>query len=262
MQIVADTHIHLYPCYDIGASFAFLQSSLNAIDSKAIHLAFLTERHDCNFFSRLTSHQFEKELSGAGFSLEKHDNVLHLNSSAGNMFVFAGRQIVTRERIEILSLTAETVIPDGLAAQVVIEKILEAGALPVVPWAPGKWFFSRRSVVENLLQRYRPGELFLGDTTLRPNLYQTPLLMRKARRKGISVLAGSDPLPFAGEERLLGRYLTLFSGEFNHQQPLESIRVLLKTPDIKFQCRGKRCSIFEVLIRLFKNSRSRMNNGG
>jgi hypothetical protein len=51
MQIVADTHIHIYPCYDLNRSLESLIQNLSNMNDKAISAAFLAERHDCHFFS-------------------------------------------------------------------------------------------------------------------------------------------------------------------------------------------------------------------
>lgn len=255
MKVVADTHIHLYPCYDRNRALAQLQSSLQGIDQSAYHLAFLAERFDCSVFSELAS----AEQSGAWRvqKISNQDNVLLLESQDTALYLFAGRQIVTRERIEILALTTDTRIPDGLTAPETVESVLREGALPVLAWAPGKWMFTRKQVVKDLLTRFAPDELLLGDTSLRPTIWPEPFLMREARKKGFKIVAGSDPLPFAGEEAMMGRFVTTVSGNFDPNLPVDSVRDLFRRSESGFRREGRRCSLMQTLTRLYKNIQSK-----
>ena len=70
--------------------------------------------------------------------------------------------------------------------------------------------------------------LRLGDTTLRPMLWPEPRLMRLARKRGLAaVIPGSDPLPFAGEERYAGTYGFIYQGAFDASQPVAAIGRML-----------------------------------
>jgi hypothetical protein len=127
----------------------------------------------------------------------------------------------------------------------------------VIPWSPGKWYFGRKRVVRRLLDRFGPQRLLVGDTPLRPMGYPEPLLVRHARREGFRVLAGSDPLPFAGEERQLGRYVTLFSGAaFNPHRPSDSVRGML-TSGAQGRSVGRRALPLALVVRLWRNQRAR-----
>jgi hypothetical protein len=234
VTLYADTHVHLYPSYDLPAALAALGANLarGAARSDArFAAAFLTERRDCRLFAGLRS----GDLRPAGGPFEVRpgsdpETALLVRADRVVAHLFAGRQIVTAERIEILALATLAEIPDGRPAGWVVDAVLAAGGVPTVGWSPGKWWFARGRIVRELLRSRRPGELLLGDTAMRPAGSPEPRLMREGRAGGFSVVAGTDALPFAGEEGLLGSYGSLFEGAFDPGRPLASVRELLRTP--------------------------------
>jgi len=241
--MVADTHVHIYPCYDFPAALASLVANLARLAAgEAVSAAFFTERHDCRAFASLQ----DGSLPAAGRDLEvrslEEGAVLLATGGGAEVYLFAGRQLVTAERIEVLAVAMPADLPDGQPALKMVEAVLAAGGVPVIGWSPGKWSLSRGHVVRELLRRFKPGDLLLGDTALRPTPCPEPRLMREARRRGLAVIAGSDPLPLPREERLLGTYATVFQGPFDAAQPLESARRLLRSPAAVVGTRGARSS--------------------
>ena len=210
MTVIADTHVHIYPFHDrtalIDGAFRRLAALAPAAGARALCL---TERHDCHAF---------RELPG--------DRVETNAVTWGDGRIFAGRQIVTRERLEVLALTIEADIPDGQPIADVLPRIRELGGVPVLSWAPGKWFFKRGDVMRNLIKNSTPGDFLLGDTSLRPTVWPEPCLMCSARKKGFSIVAGSDPLPVPGEEKYAGTYATIIEGNFDAAKPVSSMRSL------------------------------------
>lgn len=260
MRLIADTHVHVYPCYDIWQALHSLRKNLSYLDEQAVCMAFLAERSDCNFFS-----EFEKKVAGflsTEMEIHRLDSVLHLQEPHyPDLYLFPGRQVVTRERIEILSLTVDPRIVDGLPAREVIEKIRRENGVPVLSWAPGKWFFKRKKVVQDILDVTPPGSLLIGDTTLRPTCWPRPLLMGRAVSKGFTIISGSDPLPFAGEEQVMGRYGISLDSDFDPDNPVESIRSLLSRPGLKTSLVGKRGGLLSTFRRLLKNDRLKKIDG-
>jgi hypothetical protein len=129
--------------------------------------------------------------------------------------------------------------------------------VPVLNWAPGKWFFRRGEIVRELLGTFSSDQLRVGDTTLRPTVWGEPPLMRWAAGNGFAVLAGSDPLPFPGEEAYLGTYASVFECLFDADRPVTSVRECLLSPSVRVQRCGKRCGPLSVLARLVKNAVSK-----
>jgi len=225
-RVVADTHVHLYECYDIGRALRCLHGRLGGVDSGAERLAFLAERGDCDAFADI----LEKRLLVDGFDVDpgSGDGTLVLRAQDGSrLWLMAGRQVVTAERIEILGLALTQSVTDGLSAEDTVLAVREGGGVPVVAWALGKWLGARGSVVRSLIDRCQPGDIVVGDSSLRPASWRAPALMRRARARGLPVVAGSDPLPFAGEETWMGAYVSVYDGGFDVAAPLASARRLL-----------------------------------
>ncbi|HBA82484.1 MAG TPA: hypothetical protein DCZ95_00165 [Verrucomicrobia bacterium] len=242
--IVADTHVHFYPCYNF-------QQVWKACVSSSVQALFLAERFDTHYFRQFQNGQHP---FGEGVSLQLvpgGDAVLFSDRNGYEVLIVAGRQIVTKERLEVVALTVDPDIPDGRPTEEVLAAIHEAGGLPLLNWAPGKWMGPRGQIVASLLDRSAPGSLFVGDTTLRPAGCPDAVLMRYAARRGLSILAGSDPLPFPGEESRVGRYGVSFEAAWNPEAPVDSIRKSLAASDAKIRRIGRRDSIVSVFRRLW-----------
>lgn len=261
-SVVADTHVHLYPWYDLGAAVGGLIRRLGSFDGTLPPAAFLTERSDCRYFSDIREGKVESAVEGNEFHPGDEEGVVFLTKGGKvTLYLFAGSQIITGEGIEILALMSGGRIRDGLAADEVVAAVHEAGGIPVLSWAPGKWLFGRGKVVKKLLDRSSPGKLLIGDTTMRPSLAPEPLLMQRARKEGYSVVAGSDALPFPGEEKYLGTYASRIAGPFDPDRPWESFRRLLASPESFKGEVGRRCGIGESIRRLYLNRRARKAGG-
>ncbi|MCK5849860.1 MAG: hypothetical protein KAH23_03015 [Kiritimatiellae bacterium] len=256
MKIIADTHLHVYPCYDEELAVHNLFDNLTKIAPDAVKVAFLAERSDCSWYQDIKQ---AGTLSG-GVTVETigNENVLILRKEDACLYLFPGRQIVASERVEILSLMADVAGLDGMSSDRIVEDVISGGGFPVLSWAPGKWMFSRKEKVKKLIGMSEQGTLLLGDTTLRPILWGEPLLMRFARSKGIATVAGSDPLPFADEEKYMGCYATVFDAPFDEKHPVSSMKAALTTSGSVITSIGRRCGPFEVFLRLVKNARSKL----
>lgn len=253
MRIAVDTHLHIYPRHDPGRALGALRTGLSAARAD-VNVACFTEGRDCRFFEGLRS--------GAGslpdgWTMRGGDGLSALLVGPGGFGVWlcAGRQIVTSERVEVLALVTDGDFRDGRPAAETVEAVVASGGLPVLAWAPGKWFFRRGRVVERLLAGFGPDKLALGDSSLRPTLWPTPRIMARARKGGVRVVAGSDPLPVAGDERWAGAYFTLFDGAFDPQRPAASLLKLLKSGRIT-GFGGRRGGPLETLRRLTAHARA------
>lgn len=269
MLLVADTHVHLYGFYSLEVACRAALGNLrraHAAGGAAAHPGeavayglFLTERHDCHAFKALRSRAPQPGWAGEVEALAGGSVLRLVPEAGGSLFLFPGRQIVTRERLEVLALTVDDPIPDRLPMAEAIERVRAAGGVPVIPWSPGKWFFGRGRIVADALQRAEPGTLAVGDTWLRPVGWPEPSLMRSARQRGLALVSGSDPLPFRGEERRAGACGTVLEVEDRDwaTHPLEAVRRALLTGGSTWRGIGRRGSIPAVALRLWKNARSR-----
>lgn len=252
-MLVADTHVHVYPAYQAAAALTAAYDQLNKLCHRptTFHAGlFLTERNDCQFFSDLQSNQ--RVPSGFRVETTGEPEVLALWHEQRNirLLIFAGSQIVTSEGIELLCLVSTRTVASGLPAGQTLDLIRKDGGIPVVSWAPGKWWFNRGRVIQTIITSHKNHPLLFGDTIMRANGYPAPGLMKQARRAGIPVVAGTDPLPFRGDEFVMGTY-GITSHAFNPDQPATSARSLLSNGE--FIVTGRRNNFATAARRWLKN---------
>jgi hypothetical protein len=260
MRVVADCHVHLYDRFDLGAALHTLARNLDQLDREAVQVGFLTERPECHFYDTirdtspksLDGHYEIDVLPGGGV-------LALLEGGTTELLLVAGRQIATAERVEVLALATTASFPDGQPLADTLRLVQESGGVPVLSWAAGKWLGGRGRAVKALLDGGAPGRLLLGDSSLRPTKWQDPDIFREAVQRGFTLLAGSDALPVAGEERYLGQYASLFEMAFDSAQPLASIQASLSALAADNAQRvGVRCGLAEVMSRLWRYHASRM----
>lgn len=196
-----DTHAHLYDCY---SSKIWCESALRNLGadcgSKAVVCVVDREGQDSLARLRIEVPQFGewREIwDGDGGEI-----VL----SHGSVTVVRGVQYVSSERIEVLGLAVGRSLSDKLPVSEYIEIINQEDGIPCLPWSPGKWFGKRGRVIRELLARYSPREVTVGDIAIRSRFGPPSLILRDAQRRGFSILAGSDPLPRLDDQALVGAY--------------------------------------------------------
>jgi len=224
----------------------------------------LTDRSDCRtndmlggvdpdeFLVECVGGQAAPQASQAGGQATPQAWRVQSVATGEEMYLVAGRQVITRERIEVLALCVAEAPPDGQPSGSVIEAIHAVGGVPVLSWSPGKWLGKRGRLIRALMDQYGPGVVALGDTTLRPACFPVPGIFRYGTRHGFRVLAGTDALPCAGEEAWLGSYASRFDGEFDRTAPRESMQDILANRPVDGP-RGRRKDLFSVATWLILN---------
>ncbi len=241
-MIIADTHLHLYPHYDLATAVRDCVVRMSALAPGATCAGYLAERSGCRVFRALMDGGGGTFAEGVAVESMSDGRSLALRGGFGAapLYISPGRQIVTQERLEILCLSSDAEIPDGLPAAETVGRIREVDGVPVLTWAVGKWLFRRAKVVRSLLDSFGPGELLVGDSAMRPVFWPTPAPMRTALRRDYSVIAGTDPLPARGEERVMGRYASLFDAELDPGNVGASLRNALLIGAAGIKCVGNR----------------------
>lgn len=253
---ILDTHLHLYPEYDLTQAFNTLLDNTSQYGEDVSRVACLAERHDCQYFQQLSTGEIL--LDDFTFSSEvANELTLKRNRDSLEITLLPGRQVITKENIEILALACPEMIDDQQPAIDIIYQINQLGRVPVIAWSPGKWFTRRGELVKKLISQLEHRDFLIGDTTLRPYGWGTPNLMKKARNLGFTVVAGSDPLPFTGEEAWLGAYHSVVksSSKYGATELLHEIKQ--GNDDIKCVNKGRRTHIFNLFQRLQKNAASK-----
>lgn len=261
MLLVADTHVHLYPCYRLDSAVAAATGNLNrwlTLNplrqlSQQVKLVCLTERHDCHFFYDLHGRCGDNVGAYSIRSTEEDDSLQLVAGSGESLFLLAGRQIISAERLEVLALTRDLELEDGMPAGELINTILDSDAIPVLPWSPGKWLGKRGRLVSRLLREYATGVVLVGDIPIRPWWWLTPPQIRFAQKLAIPVLGGSDPLPFATEERMIGSYGVVTEAIFDQHRPGDSFRQAVRGMGSRYELCGTRGSTYQLFRRLIKN---------
>jgi len=210
-SVFVDAHVHIHDCFDIDrfldAAAMNLHTHVPGESSRAPRFVLcLTETRGANKFADLLGRAgspadgWQVRPGGSSRSL------IATHSRLGEIEVVAGRQIVTAEKLEVLALGTRHEWDDGLPAETVIRSVLEAGAIPVLPWGFGKWLGRRRRVIESLIEKFDDGSVYLGDNGGRSAVLPTPPEFALAQARGIQVLPGSDPLPFESEYSRAGSF--------------------------------------------------------
>lgn len=249
-MMIVDTHVHLYPDYDIGAILRLCSERLHKLAPDAVPVACLTERHDCHFFKEIQENGLPDNKSIIG--IEKPDDKQSLLFRFGDgvppLFLIPGRQIATQERIELHCIGKDAVIPDGDTAIQTARRILEIDAVAVLPWGVGKWLFKRSHIIEKLLDTFSPKELRIGDSAMRPWFWPEPRPMQKAADSGYTILAGSDPLPHEHNGQWVGQYATILNHPFDQGHPSRSVISALQKGNATKT--GKRPGVFSFPKRM------------
>jgi len=258
--LAIDGHVHLYPIFDLARAIETGRKNLlkfaektNATE-KVVPVWLLVERSDTDMFDELRKIG-QKNENENGFSFEQIDSVTIAVKRENKriLFIFAGRQLVTAENLEVLSLISDFNLADRAASlEETIDLIGQNQGIPALNWAPGKWFAARGKIVEKAIEENESDKFFIGDSTMRNTLWPTPKLVKKAKKKGFVMLAGSDPLPFSGEEKMISSYSFLIEGDFSEKNPAESMRKILRENRGSIRIVGKRNNPFAFVLRQYK----------
>jgi hypothetical protein len=219
--------------------------TINNQEQTIFRMACLAESGNNDFFHSLAGRDFN------GFQVaegpEKNCRGVKRDGKE-ELCLLAGRQIVTKEKLEILGIGIEEKIADGCSAEGLIELIINKGGIPVLPFSPGKWFFERGKIACKLVERYSK-TLVIGDSFLRPRGWPEPRIMRLT---GENILPGSDPLPMPGEEKYAGRCGFVYRGTFDRKRPLAMLKEILASHPSQIMPAGRRGSPLNVAIRLIR----------
>jgi hypothetical protein len=126
-------------------------------------------------------------------------SIVARRSDGESIIIVAGKKIITEENLEVLALVTNTAFDVGIPLVEILDQIKINDAIPVIPWAVGKWIGKRGRVIKDLLDNTTEPDFFLCDNGNRPIFWPRPTLFDYAENKGFRVLAGSDALHFASE---------------------------------------------------------------
>lgn len=231
-MVILDTHAHFYPVYSAGD---FLHAALSnferhgGADAAACRLLCLVDPSGLATDAFLT--ETVRTHHGWTFACTGSRGAVQARAADGrDLYLLPGRQIVSRENLEILGLncrmdTADRRFP--LAG--LIDAIRAAGGVPVIPWGVGKWTGARGAIVRSLIQTRR--DFFLADNGNRLRGSPVPALLSEGRKQGIPVLSGSDPLPFPGESGRIATHGVRVDIASPPSDPVEAFHAAMAQPE-------------------------------
>ncbi len=187
------------------------------------HIQYMIQSNPDKIFS---ADQWELKLT------DEDASILAENNEGISIFLCAGQQIVTKEKLEVLSLLNTTRVADGKTLNHTIKEVTEQGGLPTLPWGVGKWLGNRGKLVDALVLNHGSTPLFLGDNSGRPKLWSHVPQFTLAKQHNIPILRGTDPLPVKKQKKRGGDFGFIISGDFNINKPAESLRHKLLQEDL------------------------------
>jgi len=236
--VFVDSHVHYYPCFDksklIASAIGNFESAASELGRTArpVGTLIFVENQGSRELSRFTGEvQKDKADPWEIAATSEKSSLTVFRDGVRRLVLLAGRQIRTSESLEVLAIDCSEDIPDGRPIRETLELLYGVGAIGVVPWAFGKWWFGRGRLVNALIEEETPGRFFLGDNGGRPHLTPRPEQFRRAQKRGIQVLPGTDPLPLPGEETRIGSYGFVVCGPMDYDRPGESLKRLLNDPE-------------------------------
>ena len=210
--VLVDGHVHLHRKFDLATVFD--QAARN-FRSRAGTFGFTGQFFGCLFMAESAGVNRFEELAGeTGHSLGRWSirsdawgkSIVAICSGEPTLVLIAGRQIRTREGLEVLAIGCTQHFGEGDAFDVVVARTIAECSLCIVPWGFGKWTGHRGALVKKLMRSAAADKIYLGDNGGRLQWRRPPELFAIAEEQSIPVLPGSDPFPFARDAGRLGSY--------------------------------------------------------
>ncbi len=222
---LVDAHVHLQPCFDVERFLDAAAANLRHARQRAglthtvIGCLLLADDAPYTQYARL------RAASGlTRWRIEQADEPTSLRAKGdgepgASLLIVAARHVVTAERLEVLAVNTRAELADGQAFDATLRQVIDKAGQAIVPWGMGKWLGSRGRRVGRAIDGASDGRLLLGDNAARPRGLPPPTLFRHARRRGIAIVPGSDPLPLPEEVHSVGSYGFILPGQLQPDAP-------------------------------------------
>jgi len=232
--LFVDAHVHIYDVYDLDAlfdsaveNFGRAARAAGVAELPRESMLLLTETARDHAFDALASGERSPARWRIATTAEPAVLRAYLDPQT-SIWLVAGRQVATREDLEVLALGTTRRFPDREPIEVSLAASEESAALTALPWGFGKWWGARGGIIERLMRAPRKSAIFLGDNGGRLSMSTRPRLFRVGERSGLKVLPGTDPLPFRGQERRVGSFGMMLPDWDSRGRPLEQLTARLR----------------------------------
>ncbi|WP_299567647.1 hypothetical protein [uncultured Sulfitobacter sp.] len=248
--MLIDGHVHLYPDVDRHAFFSTAAANLTMAGKQAG-----VDPGPCVLLMAETPQEtsFDDLTAGRGVPTGWQAAVLPGGPPAIRMegpeaqvvVLIPGRQIITKERIEVIAVGYRGTALDDRSLDHVLATLRAEQRPAILPWGAGKWLGGRGARIAALVSGGLPKGVFLGDNGGRPVGWPAPGVFRAAG----PVLPGSDPLPVPGGWRDVGRYGFFLPGVIDPAHPTRAVITALLTLTQQPTVIGRRISMPAFALR-------------
>ncbi len=230
--VLVDFHVHIHDIYNPEKFFNSAFDNFTFFAKKhgfnfKTGFLFLTEIKGFNYFEKLSNGNISLTSFDIFFPQEKI-SLLITNRLNQKIFLISGRQIVTKEKIEILALGTGENFDDGNTLISSFAEIINSGALPKLPWGVGKWLGNRKKILEEFILENSDKKFVLGDNSGRPVFWPKSKLFALAESRNIPVLRGTDPLNIPADETKAGSFGNILHCDIDPDYPGQSVLETVK----------------------------------
>lgn len=251
---LVDAHVHIHRCFDLptfldsaAANFAAAGRVTGADEIRGVLM--LTEGADEDRFTELAAlARAEAGRPGAApegrpgewrFTTTAEDCSLLAEKGARTLILIAGRQVATSDGLEVLVFGTRERFEDGRPLREMLARMRDADLLHAIPWGAGKWLFRRGRLLSSVLDSGPAPGFCLGDESGRPVFWPRVRHFEEARRRGIRVLRGTDPLPFPDEVSRAGSFGFRIDAGVDLARPMAWLRAALLDPAVRLHDYGR-----------------------
>lgn len=211
--MLIDAHVHLHPSVDPCGFLDAAAKGFGAVGSSTLSMLWLAEMAGVDRFADCAKRVGDPE-ENARWSWHRTAEDCSLLArpavadpkALGAVVLVSGRQIVTAEGLEVAAIGTRAVFDDGQPIDEVLANVRDSGAMAVLPLGFMKWQGGRGELVKQLIEKAKPGELYVGDNMGCWRGRPEHPLITLAKEKGIANLPGSDPLQLGEGSRGIGGY--------------------------------------------------------
>ena len=244
-----DAHVHFHSAGRVGPSLDAAAVNFKAAGKRPdglLGVLLLTQANAEHVFETLQASPRARDWTMNVADAEAETLIARRGRDA--IAVVCGRQLRTAEGLEVLALGTRAHYRDGLPLADAIESVQASGAIAVLPWGFGKWFGPRGRQIESAFVDGATQQLFAGDNGGRLKALQRPRLIREAEARGLRVLPGSDPFPFAADHRRVGAFGFMANVELSVSAPWRALRAWLLGRNHSPVPYGQACGPFRFAV--------------
>jgi hypothetical protein len=248
-RTLVDAHAHIHDCFDLGAfldsAAANFAAASGGADARGVLL--LTEGEGEDRFTELAG-RARARRDGVGvpdaaaewtFETTLEEHALLARKGARTLVLVGGRQVATSDGLEVLVFGTRERFLDGRPLLDVLGRARAMERPHAIPWGAGKWLFRRGRMLSGILASGPGSDFSLGDESGRPLFWPRVRHFEEARRRGIRVLRGTDPLPFVDEVARAGSFGFAIDGAIDLGRPMGWLETALRDPRVRLHDYGR-----------------------